>query len=80
MPIARGIVYNGRDAYHDRVYVRPKVEIVIKIVIRSCDRNCDSNTLIGSTKHTDCSAIKLHLSLCMYMHRSTLVYIYIGAR
>ena len=33
MPIARGIVYNGRDAYHDRVYVRPKVEIVIKIVI-----------------------------------------------
>ena len=33
--------------------------------------------LIGSTKHTDCFAIKLHLSLCIYMHRSTLAYIYI---
>ena len=29
--------------------------------------------LIGPTKHTDCFAIKLHLSLCMYMHTSTLV-------
>ena len=40
---------------------------------RSCDRSCDSNMLIGSSKHTDCFAITLHLSLCMYMHRSTLV-------
>ena len=29
--------------------------------------------LIGSTKHTDFFAIKLHLSLCMYMHRGTLI-------
>ena len=40
---------------------------------RSCDRSFDSNMLIGSSKHTDCFAITLHLSLCMYMHRSTLV-------
>ena len=40
---------------------------------RIYDRSCDSNMLIGSTKHTDCFAIKFHLSLCMYMHRSTLV-------
>ena len=33
--------------------------------------------LVGSTKHTDSFAIKLHLSLCMYMHRSALVFIYI---
>ena len=31
-----------------------------------------SSMLSGSTKHKDCFAIKFHLSLCMYMHRSTL--------
>ena len=44
---------------------------------RSYDRSCDSSMLIRSTKHTDYFAITLHYSLCMYMHRSTLVYIYI---
>ena len=43
----------------------------------SCDRSCDSNMLFRSTKHKNLFAIKLHYTLCMYMHRSTLVYIYI---
>ena len=47
---------------------------------RSCDRSCDSNMLIGSTKHTDCLAIKIHFkSVHVYAqeHTSILVYIYI---
>ena len=39
----------------------------------NCDRNCDSNTLVGSAKCTDCFEVRIHVSLCMYMHRSTLV-------
>ena len=69
-----------------RSSIRPGLrELVIPILIpsnmyeeddncgRSCDRSCDSNMLIGSTKHSDFFAIKLHCSLCMYMHRNTLV-------
>ena len=44
-----------------------------EICDRNCDRNCDANfgpDQIGSTSELD------PLSLCMYMHRSTLVYIY----
>lgn len=37
---------------------------------RSCNRSCDSSMLIGSTQHMNPSAIKLHLSLCMYLHTS----------
>ena len=70
-----------------RSSIRPGLrELVIPILIssnmykgddncgRSCDRSCDSNMLIGSTKHSDFFAIKLHCSLCMYMHRITLVF------
>ena len=43
----------------------------------NCDRNCDRNMLNGSTQHKFYFAIKLNPTLCMYMHRSALVYIYI---
>ena len=45
---------------------------------RSCVRSRDSNMLIGSTKHKSDFVIKINFTLCMYMHRSSLVYIYIN--
>ena len=45
--------------------------------VKSGIKFCDSNMLIITTKHKHHFAIKLHYSLCMYMHRNTLVYIYI---
>ena len=44
------------------------IEIVIEIVMQALDQ---VNFTIGSTSESD------PLSLCMYMHGSTLVYIYI---
>merc|ERR1711948_254360 len=87
--ISRSIVRPGRQNHvFARSSVRPGLrELVIPILTasnmyeeddncgRSCDRSCDSNMLIGSTEHSDFFAVKLHCSLCMYMHRSTLVYI-----
>ena len=44
---------------------------------RNCDRSCDSNRLTISTMLPEPRCHLIHYSLCMYMHRSTLVYIYI---
>ena len=65
IPIAPNILEAGVDIV---------IDVVIEVAIdRICDRSRDSSMLIGPATHTDCFAIKLHLSLCMYMHRSTLV-------
>ena len=48
---------------------------------RSYNRSCESNMLIGSSPHkTSLFAIQLQFTLCMHMHRSTLVHTYIYIR
>ena len=44
---------------------------------RSCDRSGDSSMLIMSPLRPHPHYYLIHLSLCMYMHRSTLVYVYL---
>ena len=73
------------SCFHDRTCVREAHiqthtgpgHTLGKSCDRICDRSCDSSMLIGSITHKTCFAIKLHYTLCMYMHRSTLIYIYI---
>ena len=55
-----------------------RVPLLIVVVIRSCDSSCDSSSdssmLIISSLLPEPYCHLIHYSLCMYAHRSTLVY------